>query len=232
MTTNVKPNQLNYDKYKTSKYDRDIINSIPFHKELHRKIEEFILQNFEKKDIYEVLDLGVGTGITSRLIKDLLPRIHLDVVDFSKQMLKGAKKKLDKKNVSYIFGDYSKLKFKSKYDIAVSVIGIHHQNTLGKKKLFKKIFKLLKLKGIFIFGDLVTYKNKYEAAYNNALHYHHLVEKSTDKKTLEEWAYHHQYLNDLAPIENQIAWLKNAGFKQVIIKLLKMNTALLIAVKN
>lgn len=35
MTTNVKPSDLNYDKYSTDKYDMDIINSIPYHKELH-----------------------------------------------------------------------------------------------------------------------------------------------------------------------------------------------------
>jgi tRNA (cmo5U34)-methyltransferase len=146
-------------------------------------------------------------------------------------MIKGAHKKLGNQDVKYIIGDYAKLKFNTQYDIAVSVIGIHHQSTAGKKKLFKKIHSLLKPKGIFIYGDLVTFKNKYKSAYNNALHYHHLVEHATDSKTLEEWAHHHQYLNDLAPLEEQIAWLKSAGFKKITTLLLEMNTALLIAQK-
>jgi len=65
---------------------------------------------------------------------------------------------------------------------------------------------------------------------NQALHFHHLVEKSTDKKTLEEWAYHHYVLNDLAPIEDQIEWMKKIGFK-IKIEMLQMNTALLICKK-
>ena len=76
----------------------------------------------------------------------------------------------------------------------------------------------------------MTYKNPKKAALNQALHFHHLVEKSTDKKTLEEWAHHHYNLNDLAPVEDQIEWLKNIGFK-VYLKMLSFNTALIIAKK-
>jgi len=226
-TTNVQASELNYDKYSSEKYDQDIVNSIPFHKELHKKIIEFVSKNFDKDKKYAILDLGVGTGITSKLIQDLLPNSEFDVVDFSKQMLSGAKERLGNKNVNYIFGDYSKLQFSRKYDIIVSVIGLHHQNQEGKIMLFKKIYSLLNINGTFIFGDLVTYKDKHKSALNNALHYHHLVEKSSDEKTLAEWAHHHMFLNDLSPIEDQISWLKEDGFK-VHQDFLKMNTALLI----
>ena len=229
-TTNVRASQLNYDKYSSQKYDRDILNSIPFHREIHKKIINFISRNFDENKRYIILDLGVGTGITSKIIQDLLPNSEIDVVDFSKQMLSGAKKKLGQKNVNYLLGDYSKMRFSKKYDIVISVIGIHHQNLEGKKRLFKKIYSMLKNGGIFIFGDLVTYKNKYQAALNNALHFHHLAEKSINKKTLSEWAYHQMFLNDLSPIEDQIDWLKNDGFN-VKKDFLEMNTALLICKK-
>ncbi|MFA6424163.1 MAG: class I SAM-dependent methyltransferase [Candidatus Magasanikbacteria bacterium] len=227
-TTNVKPSQLNYDHYSLNKYDRDIVNSIPHHLEIHYNILNYAKKAFVNKNI-KMLDLGVGTGLTSKLIKDVLPNSKLTVVDFSRQMINSAKKKLGK-NVKYVYGDYSKIKFDIKYDLIVSVIGIHHQNTAGKKKLFKKIYSLLKSGGVFIFGDLVTYQDKHTAALNNALHFHHLVENATDKKTLTEWAYHHMFLNDLAPIEDQIKWLKNVGFK-VELKFLRTNTALIVCKK-
>ena len=44
--TNVKASQLNYDKYSDDKYDLDIINSIPFHKEIHQGIIDFVKKNF------------------------------------------------------------------------------------------------------------------------------------------------------------------------------------------
>lgn len=229
-TTNVKASDLNYDHYSTEKYDQDIINSIPSHRELHEEISNFITSKLDSNKEYKVLDLGVGTGITSKLIQGLLPNAKFDVIDFSSKMLQGAKEKLGKKNARYIKGDYAELKFDQKYDIIVSVIGIHHQNHTGKKKLFKKIHALLNPGGVFIFGDLVTYRDKKTAALNQALHFHHLVEKAVDEKTLADWAHHHYVLNDLAPIEDQIDWLKKDGFT-VKKNLLKMNTALLICKK-
>lgn len=229
-TTNVKASQLNYDKYNSQRYDKDIVNSIPFHREIHKKIIQFV-SKFDKNKEYHVLDLGVGTGITSKIIQDMLPNSEIDAVDFSRKMLSGAKKRLGTKKVNYIFGDYSKINFNQKYDIIVSVIGLHHQTDKGKIALFKKIYFLLNTGGVFIFGDLVTYQNKPQAALNNALHFHHLVEKSTDEKTLSEWSYHHMFLNDLASVEDQIYWLRKSGFN-VKIEFLKMNTALLICRKN
>lgn len=58
-----------------------------------------------------------------------------------------------------------------------------------------------------------------------------LVEHATDEKTLTEWAHHHMFLNDLAPIEHQIEWLSKVGFK-VQKDFLKMNTALLFCFRN
>lgn len=229
--TNVKPSDLNYDRYATDEYDRDIIDSIPYHKELHNRIADLIKSHFDASKEYAVLDLGIGTGITAKLIQDLLPNAMIDAVDFSEQMMEGAKKKLGDKNVHYILGDYSDMTFDKQYDIVVSVIGIHHQNAEDKQKLFGKIYSLLKQGGVFIFGDLVTYADKYELARNNALHYHHLVERAVDEKMLTEWAHHHMFLNDLAPIENQIEWLSKIGF-EVKKDFIKMNTALLFCHKK
>lgn len=183
-TTNVKAADLNYNHYSMNKYDRDIVNSIPFHKELHEKIVSFIRKKYDHAKNYAVLDLGVGTGLTSKLIQYELPKAEFDLNDFSEKMLSGAKKKFGN-TANYILGDYSKIKFNKKYDIIVSVIGIHHQNHKGKQVLFKEIYSLLKPGGIFIFGDLVTHKNLKKAALNQALHFHHLAEKSTNKKLLK-----------------------------------------------
>lgn len=100
--TNVKPSELNYDKYTTGKYDRDIVNSIPFHKELHLHIADFVVKHFKNTKEYRILDLGVGTGITSKLLQKLLPKAKIDAVDFSKQMMVGAKKNLEIK-ISVIY---------------------------------------------------------------------------------------------------------------------------------
>lgn len=233
--TNVRASQLNYDKYTAGKYDQDIVNSIPFHKEIHTLLVDFIANNFQVDNNYQLLDIGVGTGITSRLVKDQLPNSNLEVIDFSEQMLKGAKEKLGNE-VEYLLTDYSDYDFEdNKYDLVFSFIGLHHQNEKdsfgGSKKMFQKIYKLLKRDGFFVLGDLMTYRDLYDSALNHAKHYAQLVEKATDEQTLKEWSHHHMYLNHLAPIEDQIDWLEEVGFlvEEVFHK---MNTGLLICKKK
>ncbi|MEK7649085.1 MAG: class I SAM-dependent methyltransferase [Patescibacteria group bacterium] len=229
--TNVMPVQLNYSRYTGKKYDQDIVNAIPFHKEIHNEIVRYVASHYDPKMTYQILDLGVGTGITAAIVRDLLPCAHFDVIDFSEHMLEGARKRLGYSNTTFINGDYSTFRFRKKYDIIISVIGIHHQQGTGKKKLFKKIYSLLKSDGVFLFGDLMTSRNPRVAALNHVLHYHHLVENAVNRKTLSEWAHHHMFLNNLSPIEDQEEWLHTVGF--AVQRLLSQwNTALLICKKR
>jgi tRNA (cmo5U34)-methyltransferase len=231
MATNVKPHDLNYDKYSEEKYDKDIINSIPGHEELHRKIDEIIDKYFKNKEI-QVLELGVGTGLSALRILNKIGCKKYFAIDFSEKMINHARNKLSKFDVEFIKGDFSKIKLPNNNDIVVSVIAIHHQKTNNdKKELFKRIFDSLSNKGAFIFGDLVTYRDKNLAAINNTKHFHYLVEKSTDKNTLQEWEYHQKYQNNLAPLEDQVEWLKEIGFKDVNVIFQKFNTVLIYARK-
>ncbi len=238
MTTNVTAKELNYDSYKTEKYDSDIVRSIPWYIRLHKKIMEILTdcyKSFKGDRIKNVLELGVGTGLTSEKIFKIIPKVHLVAVDFSKTMLDGARKRLSGYDVKYIEGDYSELNFRTNlgtnFDIVMSVIGIHHQNDFGKKELFKKIYDCLNDDGIFIFGDLVTFKDKREAERNDKRHHEYLILNAEDEKSLKEWVHHHKFLNLLAPVEDQIEWLKEAGFSSVEIKFKKYNTCLILAKK-
>lgn len=230
-TTNVKPSDLNYDKYAAAQYDRDIVNSIPFHQELHAAIQRFIEENYATFDELRILDLGVGTGITSALVRSLLPQAIFHVVDFSEKMMEGAREKLGKDDVRYTVGDYSQMELgMGEYDIVLSVIGLHHQTDEGKRLMFSKISKALKLNGgVFIFGDLMTHRNRYDAALANARHYHHLVQNAADEEALREWAHHHMYLNLLASVEDQEDWLKEAGLYDVQVLFQQFNTVLIVA---
>ncbi len=232
MSTNVKPDELNYDHYEMEKYDKDIIGSIPGHEEMHRKIEEISERDFKHRSI-RVLELGIGTGLTAiRILRDTNCLRYVGV-DFSEKMLQGAKRKLRGYNVKYILGDFSKVRLPRNNDLVVSVIGIHHQETdQDKKAVFRRVFDSLSRGGAFIFGDLVTWRDKNVAALNDAGHYHHLVEESSDEVTLREWAYHHKVLNKLAPLEDQVEWLREVGFYQVDVIYTKFNTALIYARKN
>ncbi len=230
-TTNVQAGDLNYDRYENEIYDEDIRRSIPGHKNLHVQIERIIQEYASFHTVKKLLELGVGTGLTTQKVLELLPEASCVAVDFSAQMMNGARKRLSSYNVEFLLGDYSEMNFSSDFDVVLSVIGIHHQTNEGKKKLFQKIFDSLNTGGIFVFGDLVTYRNPQKAALNDARHYHYLVENARDEQSLEDWAHHHKFLNLLAPVEDQMEWLKEVGFGEVKVEYQYFNTALIVARK-
>ncbi|MDO8642591.1 MAG: class I SAM-dependent methyltransferase [Candidatus Woesearchaeota archaeon] len=232
MATNVKPDELNYDHYETKKYDDDIARSIPGHEELHRHIDQIIQREYISRGKVKVLELGVGTGLTAERILRQMPNAEYTAVDFSEQMLAGARRRLSQYNITFVNGDYSQIDLPNDNDLVVSVVGIHHQKTnKDKKSLFQKIYHSIAEDGSFIFGDLVTYKDRTEAALNEARHYHHLVEHAENEESLREWAHHHKFLNKLAPLENQVKWLREIGFREVNVVYQKFNTALVYAKK-
>ena len=61
----------------------------------------------------------------------------------------------------------------------------------------------------------------------------YLVEhlKDEDEQLLRDWTYHHKLLNKLAPLEDQMDWLREAGFRQVDVVFQKFQTALVYARK-
>lgn len=197
---------------------------------MHEHLVGYLVKNFDTEQAIDVLDLGTGTGLSSALIRDFFPNAKFDLVDFSRRMLTGARQRMGKRNTRYILGDFSLLNFDKKYDIIMTIIGLHHQTRSGTRRLIKKISKQLKPGGYLVIGDLVTHKDKFKAALSNAYHYHHLVEKAANEKSLSEWAYHHVFLNDLKTVEEHRVWLKEAEFK-LVYEWGKWNTALFIAKK-
>jgi len=230
-TTNVAPEDLNYDRYETEKYDDDIRRSIPGYEEMHKEIDDVVTEYVENNKVDNVLDLGVGTGLTAERLLKFTPDATLTAVDFSAQMMKGAEKRLTYAKAKFLIGDYSEIDFGKDYEVVVSVIGLHHQNDEGKKKMFQRIYDALKPGGIFIFGDLVTYKDPKKATTNEEKHFQFLRENARDEQSLKEWEEHHREKNLLAPIEDQIEWLKEAGFSEVEVKFEHLNTALIVAKK-
>ncbi|MBL8030247.1 MAG: class I SAM-dependent methyltransferase [Candidatus Doudnabacteria bacterium] len=230
-TTNVTPEELNYHGYTTAQYEQEIRVSIPFHAEVHGEIQEFLCETWEPEAALSVLDLGCGTGLTTQIIRETLPKSVFTLVDFSNNMLDGARQKFGGGNVRYVCQDYSKMSVSSgKYNIVASVIGLHHQTDVGKLAMFTKIRQaLVPENGVFIFADLVTFRDRHRAALEAARHYNHLVEKATSARMLSEWAYHHMFLNQLAPYEDQLEWLYWAGFTSVNVRFLKYQTVLIVA---
>ena len=104
-------------------------------------------QEFLKKQTGNVLDLGSGSG---RNLIGLKTKAKIYLIDFSKEMLKLAKKRAKKEKVDaeFIISEIDKIPFQDNFfDSAICISALHCIETSAKRrKTIKELFRVLKPK--------------------------------------------------------------------------------------
>ncbi|NLW91229.1 MAG: class I SAM-dependent methyltransferase [Syntrophomonadaceae bacterium] len=162
-----------------------------------------------------VLDLGAGTGLFSEMIAKKHPGISLTLIDLSEEMLGIARQRLQYfTNISYIAGDYLNQPIEGIYDIVGSSLSIHHLSATEKEQLFAKIYALLNPGGIFINADQVLgpdsqmdafYKREWKETINKSGLSYDELEQVNQRTSLDK----------MSTLDEQLGWLKRAGFLSV-----------------
>lgn len=162
-----------------------------------------------------VLDIGAGTGLLSAFILEKIPGASLTLIDISENMLEAARNRLKhKSDVTYLIGDYSNWIFDKKYDIVASALSIHHLENDQKKQLYENIYANLNPGGIFVNADQVLGSTPFiEDLYKRD--WKVKVEKSGLSETEIKAAYERTTLDKMAPLNDQLTWLKEIGFLDV-----------------
>lgn len=165
----------------------------------------------------KILDVGAGTGLFSSLVLEKFPDAHLTLIDYSEKMLDGARERFQRLNsndIQYIAADYTKYKFTDHYDLIISSLSIHHLVHEEKKNLFATLYQVLRSGGIFVNADQVRgttpetdayYKKRWLEAVQASGLPQHLIDASVERRKHD--------IN--ASVDEQIGWLKEAGFVDV-----------------
>jgi tRNA (cmo5U34)-methyltransferase len=100
-----------------------------------------------------VLELGVGTGQTSRRVLDLHPAAELVGIDESAEMLAAAS--------ADVAADLRVSRLEDPlpggtFDLVVSALAVHHLDGAGKADLFARVAERLRPGGRFVLGDVVV----------------------------------------------------------------------------
>jgi tRNA (cmo5U34)-methyltransferase len=100
-----------------------------------------------------VLELGVGTGETSRRVLDLHPEAGLVGIDESAEMLAAASADVSADlRVSRLEDPLPE----GNFDLVVSALAVHHLDGAGKADLFARVADRLRPGGRFVLGDVVV----------------------------------------------------------------------------
>ena len=107
-------------------------------------------------DVTNVLELGIGTGETTRRVLAANPDAHVTGLDASPKMLARAAAALPSKRVKLVLGRLEDPLPAGPFDAVISTLCIHHLKGPGKADLFRRISRRLTPSGRLVLGDLIV----------------------------------------------------------------------------
>ncbi|AYD46857.1 class I SAM-dependent methyltransferase [Arachidicoccus soli] len=194
----------------SEKYDKQRPLLIPCFKDFYGVTLE--LSN-NISNVENILDIGAGTGLLSAFYAEKYPNANITLVDISADMLNKAKNRFQGNDkINFLQADFSTVDFEEgKYDLVVSGLAIHHLTHELKQVLFQKIYYALKSSGMFINADQVKGATDFsEKIYTENWRNHVLASSLTEEE--KQSAFERIKLDIMAPLDEQLKWLRDAGF--------------------
>lgn len=161
-----------------------------------------------------ILDLGAGTGLLSHLVSEAFPQAQIRLIDLSGRMLDVARRRFSGDDrFSFVHADFSSGDLGT-FDSAVSALAIHHLSDTDKRALFERLFNSLPTGGRFINAEQVAGQSPAET---RQLHLDWEAECRALGSDEEELAGARLRMQEdqLATLDDQLDWLREAGFVDV-----------------
>lgn len=196
-------------------YDLKISKAVPFYKESFDILISIILQSeIEPKRILEV---GVGTGnLTDRLLKSF-PDSSILGIDLVDKYLLQAKQKLEiyQDRICLEVKDINEFEFNENYDLVVSSYVFHHIENSTQNSIYENIFKHLNSNGMFINADFIDSSSLYFSNVFDKLRIQYMRNQGVNETSIKSDYIEHRKLEIPMPLEEQMQFLTQIGFKDV-----------------
>lgn len=196
-------------------YDGWIRKAVPGYEELFAAAMELI--PFPSDQPVDVLDLGAGTGLFALQVLGKCPLGRFVLWDVADRMLDMARHRFrdSPQQFRFVVDDYRNLGNAGSFDMVVSSLSIHHLEDCEKRELFCRIHDILRERGVFINIDLVRGPTPaLEEFYCNNWFEKMRLAGATEEEIRAGKERRNAFDRD-ALLNDQLAWLKEAGFTQV-----------------
>ena len=183
--------------------------------------EDLVRRIFERHghSVGRFLDIGAGDGAMAALVRSIAPRAEAVLVDFSEPMLARAGARLGAEGWTAVRGDLSTPGWRNglpegRYGAAVSSYAIHHLTPERKRALFAELFALLEPGAMFVNMDVVKIGGPLDGLFDEQIIANAAAMHPRSWQDGEEpFDDHSEDRPD--PADDQLAWLREAGFERV-----------------
>jgi tRNA (cmo5U34)-methyltransferase len=138
--------------------------------------------------VKSILELGIGTGETTRRVLASQPAATLTAIDSSPEMLERARSEFPEADVRL-----SRLEDplpEGPFDLVFSALAVHHLDGAAKRDLFRRVAQAVRPGGKFVLADVVV------------------PEREEDSQIEIDW------VMDLPDrLDDQLEWLREAGLE-------------------
>jgi tRNA (cmo5U34)-methyltransferase len=194
-----------------SHYDRDRARLIPGFDSFYRWAVDLIPAHAASHEA-KIVDLGAGTGLLSAFVRARMPRAHLHLIDISEAMLAKARHRFaGETNMRFEVADYASAALPGELDAVVSALSVHHLTDQSKRDLFARIYQSLKPRGVFINAEQVLGPTPELESRYKALWLEQVRGLGAGEDQIAESLFRQQQ-DRCAPVEAQLAWMREAGF--------------------
>lgn len=195
------------------RYDSERRLLIPCFDEFYRAVADLLPH--DPRETFRFLDLGAGTGLLSGFLFEAFPHAHLTLVDIAENMLAQARLRFaGSPRVDFLPLDYAHEDLPGGFDVVASALSIHHLADEAKRILFRKAQWTLVPGGIFVNADQVkgptdALDRSYREHWLGKVRASGIGEQDL-QAALERTTY-----DQMADLESQLRWLREAGFGDV-----------------
>src|SRR4051812_25970403 len=182
-----------------------------------------------RRPVRRVLDLGAGTGMLAARVLAARPQADLTLLDGAEAMLDRARAALGDR-ARYVLADLGDPLPEGPWDAVVSALAIHHLEHDAKRTLFARVHEALGPGGVFVNAEQVLGPTPELDAAHRA--WHERASRALGA-TDAEWqaSLERQQHDRCATVEDQLAWLREAGFADADCLFRERRFAVLVAVK-
>lgn len=197
-------------------YDATRRQLVPPYDDFYGTAIDVMLLRPPSRRVRRVLDLGAGTGSLSALVAAAVPDAELVLVDASPAMLERAPERLGDawSRCTAVLGELPGAIVDGPFDAVVSALAIHHLHHDDKRALFGAIHDRLVPGGVFVNAEQVagptpTLDADYRTVWDRQTRALGATDVDLAQATIRMAA------DVCAPVDQQCAWLRAAGFVDV-----------------